>query len=145
MAYIELVNNPIEIFEENELNNQKESLGLQSYWAWEHKLLRQEQDYFKNLLDNLDASVQAELEESLTKQPDAANESFNNQLRQEIEAKFAKKRKFLEANLKRAKFEEGLHMRQQKYNRYERLYQQYAFPPGEYKISSPPQNARIGV
>jgi hypothetical protein len=28
MAYIELVNNPIEIFEENELNNQKESLGL---------------------------------------------------------------------------------------------------------------------
>jgi hypothetical protein len=40
MAYIELVNNPIEIFEENELNNQKESLGLQSYWAWEHKLLK---------------------------------------------------------------------------------------------------------
>lgn len=107
MAYIELVNNPIEIFEENEMNNQRESLGLQSYWAWEHKLLKQEQDYFRGLLASLDAAVQLELEEAITKGADA----FNAQVRQEVEAKFAKKRKFLEASLKRAEFEEGIHVR----------------------------------
>ena len=144
MAYIELVNNPIEIFEENELNNQRESLGLQSYWAWEHKILRQEQDYFRGLLAGLDAAVQLELEEALAKGADAT-EAFNTQVRQEVEAKFAKKRKFLEASLKRAEFEEGLHVKQQKYNRYERLFQQYAFPAGEYKIAPPVSNARITV
>ena len=144
MAYIELVNNPIEIFEENELNNQRESLGLQSYWAWEHKLLKQEQDYFRGLLDNLDAAVQLQLEETLSKVTDST-EAYNAQVRQEVEAKFAKKRRFLETSLKRAEFEEGLHVKQQKYNRYERLYQQYAFPAGEYKVAAPVAHPRISV
>jgi len=50
MAYIELVGNPIEIFEKNELQNKIESEGIQTYWTWEHKILKQEQEYFKNLL-----------------------------------------------------------------------------------------------
>lgn len=149
MAYIELVNNPIEIFEENEMNNQKETLGLQSYWAWEHKLLQQEQTYFQNLIQNLDAQVQRELDETLTKQVggDAAEtvDAFNNQLKTEIEAKFTKKRNFLETNLKRAQFEETIHLKQEKYNRYERLFQQYAFPAGEFKVAYKPENQRINA
>lgn len=66
MCYIELIGNPIEIFEKNELQNKIENEGIQTFWAWEHKILRQEQDYFTNLLENLDAQIQAELDDVLT-------------------------------------------------------------------------------
>jgi len=46
MCYIELVKNPIEQFEKNERQNEKEAIGLPSFWSWENKLLKQEQDYF---------------------------------------------------------------------------------------------------
>lgn len=85
-----------------------------------------------------------ELEQALSKSADST-EAFNAQVRQEVEAKFAKKRKYLEASLKRAEFEEGLHLKQQKYNRYERLFQQYAFPAGEYKVAAPVERPRISV
>ena len=42
MCYIEMVGNPIEVFEKNEMESEKERLGLQSFWAWEHKILKQE-------------------------------------------------------------------------------------------------------
>jgi ribosomal protein L17 len=50
VAYIEMVRNPIEQFEKNEMDELIQSNGLQTYWAWEHKLLKQEQQYFKNLI-----------------------------------------------------------------------------------------------
>jgi hypothetical protein len=46
MCHIEMIGNPMEIYEKNEFEQKKESLGLQSYWDWEHKLLKQEQQYF---------------------------------------------------------------------------------------------------
>lgn len=48
MAYIEFVKNPIEIYEKNEFEQEKEKHGLQTFWQWEHKILKQEQEYFKN-------------------------------------------------------------------------------------------------
>ena len=39
MAYIEIIGNEIENFEKNEEQNEKDRLGLQSYWAWERKIL----------------------------------------------------------------------------------------------------------
>jgi hypothetical protein len=123
MAYIELVNNPIQIFEENEIQTQKDNLGLQTYWQWEHKLLRQEQEYFQQHLQALEAQVSLELEELSSKQgSEAADDVFTSQLRKEVEAKFAKKRQFLEAGLKRAQLEESVHVKQEKYSRYDRLF-----------------------
>lgn len=58
MCYIELVNNPIEIYEKNEEQAEKERLGLQSFWSWEHKLLKQEQQYFEGLLADLDYKIE---------------------------------------------------------------------------------------
>ena len=54
------------------------------------------------------------------------NELFNAHLRKDVEQKFAKKRAFLEGGLRRARFEEGIHLKQEKYNRYERLFEKYA-------------------
>ena len=55
MAYIEYVNNPINLYEKNEFNQEKERLGLQSFWQWEKKILKQEVQYFKQLLNQLDS------------------------------------------------------------------------------------------
>ena len=143
MCYIEMIGNPIEVFEKNEMESEKERLGLQSFWAWEHKILKQEQEYFHNLIQSLDAQVQLELESVLTSSVSGQTEEvagtaadhFNSALRKEVEVKFAKKRTFLQAGLRRAQFEESIHLKQEKYNRYERLFENYAFPAHEYVIN----------
>lgn len=128
MCYIEFIGNPIEVYEKNEIQAEKERLGIQSFWSWEHKLLRQEQEYFENLIHSLDAQIQDELDQFLSKDTAAASTELNNQLRKDIESKYAKKRVFFEASLKRAQLEESVHLKQEKYNRYERLTENYAFP-----------------
>jgi hypothetical protein len=42
MAYIEIIGNEIETYEKNELQNEKDRLGVPSFWQWERKLLVQE-------------------------------------------------------------------------------------------------------
>lgn len=69
-----MVGNPIEQYEKNELQETIESNGLQTFWSWEHKIIRQEQEYFKNLLQNLEAQVQAEVDSAIT---DASYIAFN--------------------------------------------------------------------
>lgn len=61
-------------------------------------------------MQNLDAKVSLELEALVTKSA-GNSEAFNTEMRKEIEAKFAKKRQFLEQNLKRAQFEETIHLK----------------------------------
>jgi len=140
-AYIEMIGNPIEQFEKNERQETIETNGLQTFWSWEHKIIKQEQEYFQNLIQNMEAQIQAEVESSISAASDA---TFNNQLKADIESKFAKKRRFLEDGLKRAQFEETIHLKQEKYNRYERLFEKYAFPIGEFKtLSNSPQSERI--
>lgn len=50
VAYIEIIGNEIENYEKNEMQNEKERLGISSFWQWERKLLVQEQEYFQNLI-----------------------------------------------------------------------------------------------
>ena len=121
-----------------------ESNGLQTFWTWEHKILRQEQEYFKNLIENLDAQIQAEVESSISAATDA---NFNNQIKADIEAKFAKKRRFLEDGLKRAEFEETVHLNQEQSNRYERLFERYAFPINQYKslVNQQRRSGRVSI
>lgn len=40
MAKIEFVNNPIELYEKNEFNQYMQAKELQTFWQWEHKLLK---------------------------------------------------------------------------------------------------------
>lgn len=72
--------------------------------------------------------------EALVTKSAGNSEAFNTEIRKEIEAKFAKKRQYLEQNLRRAQFEENIHLKQEKYNKYERLFENYAFPANEFKF-----------
>jgi hypothetical protein len=74
-----------------------------------------------------------EIEQTLGKTENLeSNADFNSQLRKEIEKKFIDKRKFLEASLKRAEFEEFIHLKQENYNKYDKMFKNYAFPPIEH-------------
>lgn len=111
MAYIELIGNQVEIYENNQFDQIVENEGLQTFWSWELKLLRQEQDYFSNHLQNLEAQVQSELENLSQKAAASQEDGIAKMMRAEVEKKFEKKREFLEAGLKRAQFEETIHLK----------------------------------
>lgn len=53
MAYIEILGNPIAEWEKKEAEQAAAELGRPSFWEWEHKILKQEQQYFKDHLDKL--------------------------------------------------------------------------------------------
>lgn len=130
MCYIELVKNPIEVYEKNALAQEKANLGIPSFWEWELRVLRQEQDYFKNQQLTLQSKIDNEIEAAITMSQSAANtnENTGTQVRQEVEGKFKKQVRFIEDALKRAEFEEKIHLKQKKSAQYERMFQQYAFP-----------------
>lgn len=129
MCYIELVKNPIEVYEKNALAQEKANLGIASFWEWELRVLRQEQDYFKSQQQTLQQKIDSEIEAALTRDQQAtANATIGTQIRQEVEGKFKKQQKYIEESLKRAQFEEQIHLKQKKSNKYERLFQQYAMP-----------------
>jgi hypothetical protein len=75
----------------------------------------------------------------------AASTELNDQLRKDIESKYAKKRQFLQASLKRAQLEESIHLKQEKYNKYERLTENYAFPLDFVINEKPNANPRISA
>lgn len=53
MAMIELVGNPIQQWEDQQDKEAAEEFGRDTYWQWELKVLKQEQEYFKKQLDLL--------------------------------------------------------------------------------------------
>jgi len=67
---------------------------LQTFWSWEHKLLKQEQQYFENHLTDIKGEIEAELEVYLSKDQsmkegaETPNMTLYNQVRKEIEAKY---------------------------------------------------------
>lgn len=64
VAKIELVNNPIEQYEKNEFRQQVQAQNLQSFWAWEHKILKQEQQQLENQLKDLELKIEREIDEA---------------------------------------------------------------------------------
>ena len=51
---------------------------------------------------------------------------MNDTIKKEIQAKYDKKRDFLVGGLKRAQFEETIHLKQENYKRYDRLYTNFS-------------------
>ena len=62
MAEIELVNNPYTIWEQRQEEQARDELGKPTFWEWELKILRQEQDYFKRQLDKLQIKIDSEID-----------------------------------------------------------------------------------
>ena len=89
MAMIEIMGNPIQQWEQQQEAQEAEELGRADFWEWELKLLKQEQQYFKNHLDKLQDQIEDEIEAAST---DALAE---DELRAKSEKKFEKQKHFL--------------------------------------------------
>ncbi|CDW81190.1 50s ribosomal protein l17 [Stylonychia lemnae] len=136
-GYIEFIKNPIEQYEKNEIKQEIEKNGIQSFWAWEKKILKQEKGYFKQQITQLKQKIDLEVESVL--QTSAGNnqsemESFNAQIRADVEKKYAQKRKFLEVSLERVIKEQAMHRTQENHKTYQKLTEGYAFPIDEFRI-----------
>lgn len=97
MASIEYIGNPMELNEKSLELEHKQKLGLQSFWHWEKKILKQEIEYYQNLVSEVENQISKETEEVLTSKgvESPAVQGFNEQIRKEIELKYETKKKFL--------------------------------------------------
>ena len=121
MAMIELVGNPIERWERQQDLEAAEDMGRPTYWEWELKLLKQEQQFFKNKLDGVQDQIDQELDQIATQGDGTIDEG----LKSDIEAKYADQMKFLLGGLRRAIIEEEMHLKQKDLPRYKYLDAQY--------------------
>ena len=102
------------MYEKQQDDLAQEEFG-RSYWQWELKLLQQEQQYFKDKLDAMQDEIDNELDQFVIGQSES---SLNDQIKQDIEKKYAGKKKFLLDGLKRAIIEEEMHMKEQNFSKY---------------------------
>ena len=104
MAYIEIMGNPIQQWEKNQDELEAEELGRPNFWQWELKLLKQEQQNFRDHLDKLQDKIDQETEDG---------NSSND-----VENKYKKDKDFLLRGLKRALNEEVVHMKEADHRKY---------------------------
>jgi len=138
MAMIEIMGNPIQQWEQQQEAQEAEELGRADFWEWELKLLKQEQQYFKNHLDKLQDQIEDEIEAAST---DALDE---DELRSKSEKKFGKQKHFLLQSLRRAIIEEEIHLKQKGDRRYRALNQKYRSSP-VWDMNDLGRNARQAV
>ena len=60
-AMIEIIGNPYAEFETNEDLVELEGSGLQHFWKWEMGLLEQEEEYWEDLLRNLEITIDEQI------------------------------------------------------------------------------------
>ena len=128
MAVIELVNNPMERWEKEQLKKDKAELGKPSYWEWELKILRQEQVYFKQQLDRLQTKIEDEIDSALANLEalqDSETSLDTTKIRTNVEQKYAKDKKYLMKSLRQAIMDEEVHLHEGEDNRYLRLDEKY--------------------
>ena len=103
MAVIELVNNPMERWEKEQLKKDKAELGKPSFWEWELKILRQEQVYFKQQLDRLQTKIEDEIDSALANLEalqDSETSLDTTKIRKNVEQKYTKDKKYLMKSLR---------------------------------------------
>lgn len=141
MATIEILGNPMIDFEKNEMAIEIEQNDLQSFWEWEAGLLRQEVEHFETQLRSLKQKIDRQVESRIAQEVKSAISadlkgdavkrvldnassttgkkiSLQEKIRQEVEAKFADRKKFLLESYDRAIFEEQVHLKQKSHNKY---------------------------
>ena len=138
MAMIEIMGNPIQQWEQQQEAQEAEELGRSDFWEWEHKLLKQEQQYFKDHLDKLQDQIENEIEAASTDAPE------DDSLRAKSEKKFQKQKTFLLQSLRRAIIEEEIHLKQKGDRRYRALDQKYRSTP-VWDMNDLGRNARQAV
>ena len=92
MALIEIIGNPIQEWEKVQDKQAHKKLSGSGFWAWELKLLRQEQQHFKDHLDKLQDKIDEEIDSFLGEQAAAEDQTadLNEQVKKEIENKYSK-------------------------------------------------------
>ena len=113
MAMIELIGNEYE-----HQDKVRESIGNGEYtfWEWEHKVLKQEQQHYKTHLDELQDKIDHEIEEEMT-----TNGMSHEDAEKIVEEKHKKDKEFMLYGLKRSLDEEEIHLGQQGYSKYRAL------------------------
>jgi len=106
MAIIEIMGNPIQQWEKAQDEQAAEELGNPNFWQWEHKILKQEQTYFKEQLDQVQDTIEQEIDAFIGDQMPGSDSPAQTQVRGDIETKYAAKKQFLLNGLRRAIIEE---------------------------------------
>jgi len=65
---IEILKNPYYEFERNEELVECEQNGMKNFWEWELGLLEQEEKYWEDLLRQLKASIEMEVQQVIAKE-----------------------------------------------------------------------------
>ena len=62
MGMIELLGNPLADWELKKDMQDANELGRDTFWQWEQKIIKQEQQYFKDQLDELQEKIDSEVD-----------------------------------------------------------------------------------
>jgi hypothetical protein len=131
---IELIGNDQSEFEKNEDAVEKDENGIKTFWEWEQGLLDQEEGYWENLLRELKMQIDDEIRDRLDLEKVGLDEARTLEIRTDINNKHLKKKKFLAAGYQRAKDENELIHKEKDYRKYQKMYNQYAYPLNNFKF-----------
>lgn len=124
----------------NRCEVEKEQFDLETFWQFEARVCEQEIDYYEDLLRNLKQEIDVEFLEKLevegledfdmntSKKKLTPSQRRVLALRNEVEDKYADKKKILLEGYERARFEEKVHHREKHLRKYEKMFERYAYP-----------------
>lgn len=133
-AMIELIGNPYSEFETNEDLVELEGSGLRNFWQWEMDLLEQEEEYWEDLLRNLKITIDEQIAQQVEKE--GADEARAAEITADVNGMHATQKTFMARGLFRVRDELERHQQQAKDRRYQKMFQQYAFPVGHATIAA---------
>ena len=108
---------------------------LDTFWQWESKISEQEVDYYEGLLRELKSQIDQEIADRLSPNDQNPKSKAAKAIIQEVEDKYAEKKRVLVRGYERAKTEEIVLHKQKDYRKYEKAFESYAFPINQFRIS----------
>lgn len=149
MATIELLGTERRQKRDNDIQVEREAFEVPTTWDWQAKHLEEEVAYWKDLLREFKADIDDKTAAKVTQLKAKAAKSTTKeikeseinpqQIRQKVENKFAERKSFLLFAYKRAKHEEDIHYKQRSYVKFEKIFERYGLPLGQYEMSEKDQ------
>jgi len=140
VGMIELMGNEFQEVTRNRIEVDKEQYGIETFWQWEAKVLEQEVDYYEELLRDLKSKIDNDIfktlgeenledvDSSIPKRMLTADQKKAKEIISQVEDKYVSQKEVLVRGYERAKTEESVHYKQKDYRKYERMFENYAYP-----------------
>ena len=157
VGMIEIMGNQFQEVQRNRVEVDKEAFNIETFWQWEAKIQEQEVDYYEQLLRDLKAQIDSEIEEQLSvanledvnddvpKKMLTADQKKARSIMKQVDDKYADKKRILIMGYERAKYEEKLHYKQKDHRKYERLFDNYAYPISSYRLDEQDSQNVVGA